>query len=164
RPSGFVVRRSEHDGKSLIHNYGHGGGGVTLSWGSSNLAVELAGDVSGRSCAVIGGGVMGLSTARLLLRKGADVCLYTDALPPTTTSNVAGAQCWPVSVYDNSRRTEAFGAQFIAAANFSFRYFQDLVGPRWGVRWVPNYYLSNNEPANGWMGGPAGVLRDLQIG
>ena len=164
RPSGFVVRRSEHNGKSLIHNYGHGGGGFTLSWGCANLALELAGDVSGRSCAVIGGGVMGLSTARLLLRRGADVCLYTDALPPTTTSNIAGAQCWPVSVYDGSRRTEAFGAQFIQAANFSFRYFQDLVGPRWGVRWVPNYYLSNSEPLDGWMGGPSGVLHGLQIG
>jgi glycine/D-amino acid oxidase-like deaminating enzyme len=120
--------------------------------------------VAGKSCAVIGGGVMGLSTARLLLRQGADVCLYTDALPPTTTSNVAGAQCWPVSVYDSNRRTEAFGAQFVEAANFSFRYFHDLVGPRWGVRWVPNYYLSNHEPLNGWLGGPSGVLHNMQIG
>lgn len=164
RASGFVVRKEERQGKTLIHNYGHGGGGMTLSWGSSHLAGELAGSVTGRECAIIGGGVMGLSTAWLLQRRGAMVTLYTEALPPDTTSNIAGAQWWPVSVFDSNRRTEAFGEQFVAAARFSFRHFQDLVGPRWGVRWLPNYYLSESEPVNGWMGGPGGVLHSLQVG
>lgn len=164
RRSGFVVRREEHANKVLVHNYGHGGGGISLSWGCANLAVELAGPVAGTSCAVIGGGVMGLSTARLLQRRGANVTLYTRDLPPDTTSNMSGAQWWPVSVYDYRRRTEEFAAQFVEAANFSHRAFQDLVGPRWGVQWLPNYYLSENEPSNGWMGGPGGVLHHLQVG
>lgn len=29
------------DGKLIVHNYGHGGAGVTLSWGSAELAMEL---------------------------------------------------------------------------------------------------------------------------
>lgn len=29
------------DGKLIIHNYGHGGGGVTLSWGSAKLALDI---------------------------------------------------------------------------------------------------------------------------
>ncbi len=107
---------------------------------------------------------MGLSTARLLQLRGAEVTLYTRDLPPETTSNIAGAQCWPVSVFDNSRRTEEFGAQYVEAANFSIRYFQNLVGPRWGVRWLPNYYLSDGPPADGWIGGPGGVLHHLQTG
>lgn len=164
RPSGFVVRREEREGRVLIHNYGHGGGGVTLSWGSSHLAVNLAESVSGRSCGVIGGGVMGLSTARLLQLRGAKVTLYTRDLPPETTSNIAGAQWWPVSVFDSSRRTEEFGAQFVEAAQFSHRYFQQFTGPEWGVRWLPNYYLSDDPPLNGWMGGPGGVLHHLQVG
>lgn len=164
RPSGFVVRKEERDGKTLIHNYGHGGGGMTLSWGSSYLAVQLAETVAGRECAVLGGGVMGLSTAWLLQRRGARVTLYTEALPPQTTSNIAGAQWWPVSVFDNRRRTEPFSAQFVEAAQLSYRHFQNLVGPRWGVRWLPNYYLSDHEPLNGWMGGPGGVLHGLQVG
>ena len=73
RPDGFVVRREEVGAKALIHNYGHGGGGMSLSWGSSQQAVRLAGSVSGQSCAVVGGGVMGLSTARLLQHRGARV-------------------------------------------------------------------------------------------
>lgn len=164
RPSGFVVRREERGEKVLIHNFGHGGGGVTLSWGCARLALDQAGALAGRDCAVIGGGVMGLSVARLLQLEGARVTLYARDLPPETTSNVAGAQWWPVSVYDSSRRTPKFSAQFVEAANFSYRYFQNLLGPRWGVRWVPNYYLSEGDPANGWMGGPGGVLHHLQVG
>jgi glycine/D-amino acid oxidase-like deaminating enzyme len=124
----------------------------------------MAGEVAGKSCAVVGGGVMGLSTARLLQLQGANVTLYTSELPPNTTSNVAGAQWWPFSVFDDNRRTEAFGQQYVAAAKFSFDYFQRLIGPRWGVRWLPNYYLSQGPPRNGWISGPGGVLRDLQIG
>lgn len=164
RPSGFVVRREDHPGKILVHNYGHGGGGMTLSWGSSELAVRLAGDLSGVSCGVVGGGVMGLSTARLLQLRGASVTLYTAALPPDTTSNIAGAQWWPFSVFDSDRRTEEFSAQYIEAARFSYQYFQRLVGPRMGVRWLPNYYLSHDPPKNGWIAGPGGVLHSMQVG
>jgi D-amino-acid oxidase len=164
RSPGFVVRREERNGKILIHDYGHGGGGMTLSWGTSELAVRMAGDVSGKECAVIGGGVMGLSTARLLQLRGAMVTLYAKALPPQTTSNVAGAQWWPFSVFDDSRRTPEFEAQYVEAANISYRQHQLMVGPKWGIRWLPNYYLSDGPPLNGWISGPGGVLHDLQVG
>lgn len=163
RSPGFVVRREDRWGKTLVHNYGHGGGGMTLSWGSSELAVRQAGDVAGKSCAVLGGGVMGLSTAHLLRLRGAIVTVYAKALPPDTTSNVAGAQWWPFSVFDDNRRTPEFGAQYTEAAHLSFRHHQLLVGPKWGVRWLPNYYLSDGPPRNGWIAGPGGVLHDLQV-
>ncbi|WP_052574003.1 FAD-dependent oxidoreductase [Haloferula sp. BvORR071] len=164
RPSGFVVRREEREGKTLVHNYGHGGAGITLSWGCANLAANLVPLVSGLPCAVIGGGVIGLSTARMLQLRGAKVTLYTDLLPPDTTSNIAGGHWWPVSVFDSNKRTPEFTAQFLDAARFSFRYFQRLMGPRWGVRWVPSYYLSEGPPENGWLAGPGGVLHETQIG
>lgn len=164
RSSGFMVRREEREGKILVHNYGHGGGGMTLSWGSSHLALKQVESLAGVSCAVIGGGVMGLSTARLLQLRGARVTLYTERLPPETTSNVAGAQCWPVSVFDNSGRTPEFEAQYIEAARFSFRYFQRLVNPRMGVRWIPNYYLGDRAQGGNWIDGPGGVLHDMQVG
>ena len=44
RPSGFVVRSEKLGEKVIVHNYGHGGSGLSLSWGSSALAVrETAG-------------------------------------------------------------------------------------------------------------------------
>src|SRR2546430_15881518 len=70
RPSGFVVRTEKLDAKTLVHNYGHGGAGITLSWGTSQLAMEQAAGSAARECAVIGCGVVGLSTARLAQMRG----------------------------------------------------------------------------------------------
>lgn len=42
RPSGFVVRADKLDGKLVVHNYGHGGAGVTLSWGCAEEAAAFA--------------------------------------------------------------------------------------------------------------------------
>ncbi len=66
RPGGFVVRAEALGTKRLVHNYGHGGSGVTMSWGTAKLAVEMG--VAGHSgpVAVIGAGIVGLSTARLV--------------------------------------------------------------------------------------------------
>ena len=44
RPKGFRVEREQFDDKMVIHNYGHGGGGLSLGWGSSALAVREAAD------------------------------------------------------------------------------------------------------------------------
>ena len=42
RAEGFVVDAERLGEKLLIHNYGHGGAGITLSWGTASLAVALA--------------------------------------------------------------------------------------------------------------------------
>ena len=34
RAAGFVVRAEALGDKTLVHNYGHGGAGITLSWGT----------------------------------------------------------------------------------------------------------------------------------
>src|SRR6185503_13154201 len=58
RAQGFVVRAEALGDKRLVHNYGHGGSGITLSWGSSKLAAELGLSGHGGPVAVIGAGVM----------------------------------------------------------------------------------------------------------
>ncbi len=143
RPSGFRVEREAFGDKVLVHNYGHGGGGITLSWGTSKLAVDLGYDSAKPDCAVLGCGAVGLATARLLQERGARVRIYARDLPPNTTSNVAGAQWWPASVYDNDRATAAFIDQHTQAARFAFRRYQSLVGGGYGVDWETNYSLSN---------------------
>jgi glycine/D-amino acid oxidase-like deaminating enzyme len=66
RPTGFRVEREPFDDKLVVHNYGHGGGGLSLGWGSSALAVREVADRVPGDVAVIGSGIMGLCSARLL--------------------------------------------------------------------------------------------------
>ncbi len=144
RPSGFVVRAEKLDAHTLIHNYGHGGGGMTMSWGTAHLATELALATGQTRAAVLGCGGVGLATARLLQRRGFAVTIYAKDLPPNTTSNIAGAQWAPAEVYDGDHRTAEFGEAFVRAAHLSHREFQNLVGDYYGIRWIENYVISDN--------------------
>ncbi len=144
RASGFRVAAEPLGDKLVVHNYGHGGSGVTMSWGTADLATRLALDGSdARAIAVVGAGAVGLATARLLQLRGATVTIYTAALPPDTTSNIAGAQWFPFYAFAPGALTGAFREQFVAAARFSYRWFQSLVGGGVGVRWMTNYHLTD---------------------
>ena len=164
RSEGFVVEAEKLRDKLLVHNYGHGGAGVTLSWGTASLAVDLARDFiqsksqrsAGRnsrnrhlSFAVLGCGVSGLSTARLLQQRFPDgtgnITIYAKNLPPDTTSNVAGAWWYPSSVFDPENATAKFTEQFRLACQISHRAFQTLVGQEYGVRWAETYELIRHE-------------------
>jgi glycine/D-amino acid oxidase-like deaminating enzyme len=139
RRSGFVVRAEQLGDKRLVHNYGHGGGGITLSWGSSKLATELGLQGHSGPVAVLGSGVMGLSTARLVQEAGFPVTIYTAALPPDTTSNIAGGQFHPYAVFRDDSVTPEFRTQFARALDYSWRRFQIMVGDDYGIRWLPTY-------------------------
>lgn len=156
RPSGFVVKTERLGNKTVIHNYGHGSQGVSLSWGTSHLAVEEALSTAQARYAVLGCGAVGLATARLLQRRGFDVTIYAKDLPPHTTSNVAGA-VWNVGI--DPGHTMEFKAQYTRAARLSHRYFQDMVGDYYGVRWIENYSKADEEARR--EHGSESPLRDL---
>jgi glycine/D-amino acid oxidase-like deaminating enzyme len=158
RPSGFLVRADRIGGKVIIHNYGHGGCGVTLSWGTGQLCVDLALKTQLRQAAVLGCGAVGLATARLLQDHGFRVTIYAKALPPDTTSNIAGAVWGPVTLVDSDRRTPEFTDQFARACRFAHRYFQTLVGERYGVKWIPLYYVGDSAAGTSW---PSTVTPEL---
>ena len=70
RAKGFRVEREQFDDKIIIHNYGHGGGGLSLGWGSSALAVRKAADLQPGAAAVLGSGLKGIKSGDLRLSPG----------------------------------------------------------------------------------------------
>ncbi len=148
RRSGFRLEREKFGRRDVIHNYGHGGCGVTLSWGCAQLAVELADGIDRKRTAVLGAGVMGLTTALLLLRRGYEVSVYGGALPPHTTSNIAGAYWHPTTLFAGREAvTEEFLMQFVRAARIAQRKFQHLANdPAYGVYYMRYLNLREAPP------------------
>lgn len=163
RPSGFVLRVEKLDEKTLIHNYGHGGAGISLSWGTGQMAAELALEHSSRRAAVLGCGAVGLACARQLQRRGFEVVIYAMAVPPDTTSNMALAGFTPTSgLLEFRLRTPEWEEQFRRAVTLAYRQLQLFVGSRYGVSWVHNYTPTNDERAA--SGSVAILPQEVQTG
>lgn len=140
RPSGFVLKAGALDRKTVIHNYGHGGSGMSLSWGTAAMAADMALLHGERRAAVLGSGVVGLTTARALQRRGFAVTIYAAHVPPDVTSNFSLAAWTPTSgLVEFSKRTPEWGAQLVQAAEIGYRQLQFMAGPRYGISWITNY-------------------------
>jgi len=144
RPAGFVVRSEQLGEKVVVHNYGHGGSGITLSWGSSALAVRETLGMEHRDVAVIGSGIMGLTSARLLQDAGWNVTIYTKAMARHTTSNVAGGEWGPFSSHDPEVSSDAYKSQLAFAARIAHHAHTNLGGADYGIHWTELYRPSNS--------------------
>lgn len=156
RPSGFNVSSERFDEKTVVHNYGHGGGGISLSWGSSALAVRETMGMEPGDVAVIGSGVMGLTSARLLQDAGWSVTIYTRNVARHTTSNVAAGEWSPFSAHDPEVSSTAFKSRLEWAARIAHHAYTNLGGPDYGIRWLEAFQLSDSPDA-----GEADALADL---
>jgi D-amino-acid oxidase len=135
--------------KTVIHNYGHGGSGWSLSWGSSSIAVEKAMQVGERDVAVIGCGALGLTSATLLLRAGAKVTIYAKERPPDVRSARASGSWTPDSrIALTNSVTPDFPALWETMCRRSFHMYESYLGMAGNpVEWTDRYTLSDVNPA-----------------
>src|SRR6185312_7873774 len=105
RAGGARIETERLGRKTIVHNYGHGGSGWSLSWGSGTLAVRKVLETRASEIAVIGCGVIGLTSALLAQRAGLKVRIYAKERPPDTRSTFATGNWSP-----NSRYCSAEGA------------------------------------------------------
>jgi glycine/D-amino acid oxidase-like deaminating enzyme len=144
--------------KTLIHNYGHGGSGWSLSWGYGYDAMRLALATGERDFAVIGCGAIGLTTAVLLARTGARVTIYARDLPPFTRSS------WATGVFSPDSRialaeyaTPEFKKTWNERARYSYRTYQSLLGlADQPVEYLDSYAVDAGQAAPGGHGANEG--------
>jgi D-amino-acid oxidase len=133
--------------KIVVHNYGHGGSGWSLSWGSSRIAADNAMSTGEREIAVIGCGALGLTSAILLQRAGAKVTIYAKERPPEVRSARATGSWTPDS---RIALAKSIGADFPALwekmCRYSFHMYESYLGmPGNPVEWTDRYTLWDDE-------------------
>ena len=132
----------------VVHNYGHGGSGWSLSWGSSSIAVAKAMQVRPQEIAVIGCGALGLTSAILAQRTGARVTIYAaEQLPQTRSARASGAWTPDSRIALRSAAGPDFGALWEEMARTAYKTHRDYLGlPGAPVEWTDFYSVAVDEP------------------
>ena len=134
----------------VVHNYGHGGSGWSLSWGSGTLAVGKAMAGSPREVAVVGCGALGITSAILAQQAGAQVTIYAkDLLPDTRSARATGTWTPDSRIALKSAAQPGFAALWEQMARTSFKTYRRYLGlPGSPVEWVDRYNLSDEAPGS----------------
>jgi glycine/D-amino acid oxidase-like deaminating enzyme len=145
RPQGARIEAERFGRKTIVHNYGHGGSGWSLSWGSSTFALRLALATNVHEIAVIGCGALGLTSALLAQRAGLKVKIYAKDRPPDVRSTLASGSWTPNSRYIATEHAdEAAQKRWEEMARISFKTYQHLLGlPGDPIEWRDGYYLND---------------------
>jgi D-amino-acid oxidase len=142
RKTGVRIEAEKIEDKLIIHNYGYGGSGLTLSFGGAQEVLEILAnnDTSSKTVAVLGAGVVGLTTAYDLLAKGYEVHIYADEWSPNLTSNVA-AGIWSPLSFPKDLPEEKNQFHLRMQKNAEIRFLKSVGDdPEFaGVRIIPSY-------------------------
>jgi glycine/D-amino acid oxidase-like deaminating enzyme len=135
RAAGPRLDTEQVGSKLVVHNYGHGGSGWSLSWGSAHVAVAKAMQPSPKAIAVIGCGALGLTTATVALQAGVPVTIYARELLPDTRSVRATGSFTPSSrIALESHVAPDFPALWETMARTSFAAYRHISASP-AIRW-----------------------------
>lgn len=140
RKDSYRLEAEQFGAKLVVHNYGHGGAGITMALGCAHAVRDIiaaSGLASaGKPVAVLGGGVMGLTAATLLREMNLSVSMYAQDFS-STTSDCAGGQWAPSLV--NHENTQAAKQRFEDILRRAFRGYEAMIGKEYGVSRRLNY-------------------------
>ena len=134
----------------VVHNYGHGGSGWSLSWGSAEIAVSKAMASSPAAIAVVGCGALGLTSAITAQRAGARVTIYArDLLPQTRSARATGSFTPDSRIALADAAPAGFGDLWEQMTRTSFKTYRSYLGlPGTPVEWVDNYSVYDDTAAS----------------
>jgi D-amino-acid oxidase len=151
RVSGPRIEKEYMSNHLIIHSYGYGGSGITLSWGAAQEAIMLLEEelinnaelAQETSIAVLGAGVIGLTLAYDLLAKGFEVHLYAKDFSPNLTSNVAAGIWSPPAIKDSySNELQEKLTRMLDVSCKRFMQSVNRENPEFaGIRFVDHYTL-----------------------
>jgi hypothetical protein len=146
RASGPRIEAEKMGRKTIVHNYGHGGTGWSLSWGSSTLALRHVLATREREIAVIGCGALGLTSALLAQRAGLKVRIYAKDRPPDVRSTFATGNWSPNSRFCTTEgATPEVANRWEEMARISFRTYQFMLGlPGDPIEWRDGYSIPSD--------------------
>jgi D-amino-acid oxidase len=142
--------------KLVVHNYGHGGSGWSLGWGSALIAVKTALAGGERDIAVIGCGALGLTAATVAQRAGARVTIYAkDRIADARSARATGIWSPDSRIALASAVDPGFPARWEEMARKSFRMHQQYLGLADApVEWTDRYSLLDQPRRGGADSGP----------
>ena len=151
RPQGPRIEMEKRGRKLIVHNYGHGGSGWSLSWGSAQRAARLALETGETGIAVIGCGAIGLTSALMAQRLGMKVQIYTkEFIPDVRSFRATGVWSPSARICTLEHATPAFRREWEAMARFSYSRYAAMLGlPGNPIEWTEGYKLSDTPFANG---------------
>lgn len=148
-----MEKTNEGNGKTVYHDYGHGGAGISIAYGCAKQVVEqlfLTEKVGKENeIAVLGAGIVGLTTAYLLIKQGYKVNLYAELTPfeqgkgkPEITTTVAAGYWMPLKVGNKS--------ETISQASETWWHYEDMrvlqgkLGRNLGITLLPAYAVNDD--------------------